>query len=150
MTGEEAAVLALIREVRTAFNRMKALAGRMHADLGVTPSMRAVLEAFVDRPPRTVPDVAREKGVSRQHVQSVVNLLIARGLLVPEANPGHRRSPLLRPTERGARLFARIRAREAEPLARLAASLPAPDLAAATRLLRRMNDELEALEGKGE
>lgn len=150
MTEPHAALQALIREIRTAFNQMKDLAERLHADLGITPSMRAVLEAFVQQAPRTVPEVAREKGVSRQHVQTVANTLVEAGLLTPEDNPGHKRSPSYRPTEEGSRLFAEIRAREAAPLAQLAAALPSSEIAQATRILARMNESLETLIPEGD
>lgn len=133
---------ALIREIRTAFNRLKATAEALHADLGVTASMRAVLEALVRDAPRTVPDIAREKSVSRQHVQTVVNALIEAGLVSSRDNPGHKRSPLYQPTAQGKRLFAEIRAREAAPLARLAACLPEAELRDARRLLARLNEGL--------
>jgi len=150
MTEHHAALEALIREIRTAFNQMKDLAERLHADLGITPSMRAVLEAFVQQAPRTVPEVAREKGVSRQHVQTVANTLVEAGLLTPQDNPGHKRSPFYRPTEEGTRLFAAIRAREAAPLARLATALPPSEVAQATRLLARMNETLKTLIPEGD
>ncbi len=146
----DTALTALIREIRTAFNQMKDLAERMHSDLGITPSMRAVLEAFVQQAPRAVPEVAREKGVSRQHVQTVANALVEAGLLTPEDNPGHKRSPFYRPTKEGSRLFAAIRAREAAPLARLAATLPASEVVQATELLARMNATLETLIPEGD
>lgn len=150
MTESHAGLMTLIREIRTAFNQMKDLAERLHADLGITPSMRAVLEAFVQQAPRTVPEVAREKGVSRQHVQTVANALVEAGLLSPQDNPSHKRSPLHRPTEQGERLFAEIRAREAAPLARLAATLPEPEIAQAGKLLSRMNATLESLDTEGD
>lgn len=150
MTEHRAELMALIREIRTAFNQMKGLAEQLHADLGITPSMRAVLEAFVQNAPRTVPEVAREKGVSRQHVQTVADAMVDAGLLSAEDNPGHKRSPYYRPTAHGDHLFAEIRAREAAPLAKLAAALPEAEVAYARRFLSRMNEILETLITEGD
>jgi DNA-binding MarR family transcriptional regulator len=46
--------------------------------------------------------------MARQSVQRVVDLLADERLVRFEANPGHRRSPILRATEDGSRLRARM------------------------------------------
>ena len=46
MTPKEMELMALIGQVRTCFNRLKALAEELHEDLGVNPSMRAVMETL--------------------------------------------------------------------------------------------------------
>lgn len=50
---------------------------------------------------RTVPQIARRMGLTRQSVQRVANLLVDEGLLTLGDNPDHERSPLLLPTEEG-------------------------------------------------
>jgi DNA-binding MarR family transcriptional regulator len=49
----------------------------------------------------TVPAIARRLGVTRQNVQRIANDLAADGLATFNANPDHRRSPLLGLTPRG-------------------------------------------------
>ncbi len=53
---------------------------------------------------RTVPQVARQMGTSRQSVQRVVDLLAEERLVRFEPNPEHQRSPMVRATEEGQRL----------------------------------------------
>lgn len=59
--------------------------------------------------PLTVPQAARRLGVTRQGVQRVANELVGDGLVELHANPDHRTSPLLSPTDDGRRVLARIR-----------------------------------------
>jgi len=73
----------------------------------LTPPQRAVLEFLARGGPQTVPDIARQRSVSRQHVQVSVNELIARGWVETRPNPAHRRSMLIALTDDGqARLAA--------------------------------------------
>jgi DNA-binding MarR family transcriptional regulator len=77
---------------------------------------------------RTVPQVARRLGVTRQSVQRVANLLAAEGLIESFANPDNARSPLFRLSERGEDLLAAIR-RAADPwLRRVGEELSLEDL----------------------
>jgi DNA-binding MarR family transcriptional regulator len=63
---------------------------------------------------RTVPQVARRLGVTRQSVQRVANLLAAEGLIESAPNPDNARSPLFRLSERGEDVLAGI-TRAADP-----------------------------------
>src|SRR6185295_19463465 len=51
--------------------------------------------------PRTVPQIARRLGVSRQNVQRIADLLVAESSASFEANPDHRGSPHLALSKRG-------------------------------------------------
>lgn len=137
-------VYEVLGQVRTCFNLLRSLADRLHEDLGVNPSMRAVMESLAGETGRTVPDIAREKGVSRQHVQVIMNALLEAGLVEAVDNPSHRRSPLFMLTVRAQTVFAEIRRREAEPTARLAQALPAGSLTAARTVLAELNRRLRA------
>jgi DNA-binding MarR family transcriptional regulator len=86
----------------------------------------------------TASDAARRLGVSRQNVQRIADALVADGLIAPEANPRHRRAPLLRLTPDGADVLAAI-TREAEPwLAEVASVLRPGEVDRARRLLQRL------------
>jgi DNA-binding MarR family transcriptional regulator len=67
---------------------------------GQTLARWVILDAIEDGP-ATVAQVARRRGIARQAVQRVANLLVADGLAVFEPNPDHRRAKLLRPTPQG-------------------------------------------------
>ncbi len=88
----------------------------------------------------TVPGIARRLGQSRQSVQRVADDLIAAGCVRPAANPGHRRSPLLRLTAVGRRQLAALNADgDRDRVARLAAAgLTAAELDQARAVLRTL------------
>jgi len=132
----------LINRIPRLFHLLKAVGDAIHADLGVTTSMRGVMASLVASGPRTVPDLARERPVSRQHIQTVVNDLEAAGLVAAQANPAHRRSSLIALTDEGRRVFRLIQQREADLLARTAPAVSQGDLAAATRILDLIERDL--------
>ena len=78
--------------------------------------MRAVLEFLRRNGPATVPTIARSRGVSRQHIQALVNLLLGQHLAEAADNPAHRRSLLVQLTAKGAQTIDRMRRREAAVL----------------------------------
>ncbi len=131
-----------ILAVRRLFNALAGTAERTHAELGVTASQRAVLEILHARGPRTVPQVAREQGVSRQHIQVVVNGLLAAGLVECHDNPDHLRSPIVRLASAGARACEAIRRREARLLTELAKRIPGADLKVTLKTLDAMESGL--------
>lgn len=134
----------LIREVRTCFNQLKSLSDQLNEGLGVNASMRAVLEGLHSNDGRTVPDLARERGVSRQHVQTVMNSLLDRNLVRAEDNPEHKKSVLYVLTPKGAEIFAEVGRREAAPMVSLADAFSEQEINTACALLARMNRELKA------
>jgi DNA-binding MarR family transcriptional regulator len=139
------ALYAVIVEVRRLFHRLAADTDRLHADLRITAAERAVLEALADGGRSTVPDLARRKGVTRQHVQALANQLARAGLVEPLPNPAHRRSPLLELTAAGRRAFGAMRAREDRLLAAVAGRIAAPPLDGVARTLREIGDGVSAL-----
>ncbi|HEY2706648.1 MAG TPA: MarR family transcriptional regulator [Caulobacteraceae bacterium] len=93
---------------------------------------------------RTVPDLARERSVSRQHVQEVVNALVESGLAQTGPNPAHRRSPLIDLTDEGRHRLRLLRERETAMLAETAPAISHAELAAATRLFDLLERDLAA------
>ena len=119
-----------------------ALAGFGQAAPGVTASQRAVLDVLHGRGPRTVPQVAREQGVSRQHVQVLANGLLGAGLVESVENPDHQRSPLLRLSIAGLKAVEAARRREQHQLADLARLIPGADLKVTLRTLNAIESGL--------
>jgi DNA-binding MarR family transcriptional regulator len=62
---------------------------------------RWVILDTIEDTPSTVALIARRRGIARQAVQRVADLLERDGLVAYEPNPGHRRAKLLRPTPQG-------------------------------------------------
>src|SRR5262245_20601591 len=66
----------------------------------ITAAWWQVLGGILDEP-RTVPQIGRRMGMTRQAVQRVADLLVDRGLAEYRSNPDHRRANLLACTEAG-------------------------------------------------
>lgn len=150
MDAREKRLYAMFREVRTCFNLLRTLAEELHSDLDISPSMRAVMESLYARGAMTVPDIAREKGVSRQHIQMRMNELVSSGLAEAHDNPEHRRSSHFDLTGEGKKTFETMRQREMAPLQQLAATVPEKNVAQAQAALAAINVELRNLILKGD
>jgi DNA-binding MarR family transcriptional regulator len=137
-------MVALTQAVRGVFNRLKALGDELHGDLDVTTAMRAVMETLSDAGPMTVPQIAKLKGVTRQHIQLLADALVDAGLASVKENPAHRRSSLITLTEKGRRAFAKMRAREAPLIEELSGEFEAQELERATVVLTRLMARIEA------
>src|ERR1700722_17576728 len=110
----------LVERLPRLYFLLRAAGDALNADLGVTTAMRGVMVSLAALGPKTVPELARARPVSRQHIQSVVNELAAVELVVMKPNPSHRRSPLIEVTEAARQRLRLIQAREAKLLARTA------------------------------
>jgi DNA-binding MarR family transcriptional regulator len=67
---------------------------------GQTLARWVILDAVAEDPV-TVADIARRRGMARQGVQRLADLLVRDGLAAYEPNPRHRRAKLLRATTAG-------------------------------------------------
>ena len=74
---------------------------------GLTAAWWQVLGGVLDQP-RSVAEIGRRMGMTRQGVQRVADLLVERGLAEYRANPAHRRAKLLACTEAGYWAIRRI------------------------------------------
>ena len=143
-------VEALADEVRLHYHALVRLAGSLHGRLRVTPPMRAVLEFLQARGPAPVPRIARSRGVSRQHIQTIVNDLLHEGLVELRDNPAHRRSCLVALTAAGDATIAGIRDTERAVLGDAFSDIDADAVRAATQTLRavrrRIDDVIDGAE----
>ena len=103
---------ALIRVIRACFQTLKALGDALHEEVGVTTAMRAVMEHLFEIEPETVPQIAHTKTVSRQHIQQLVDALVAAELAELLENPVRKRSPRVSLTPKGKKVFKAMRRRE--------------------------------------
>lgn len=141
-------VQGLFAETVGLFQRLREVGLDLHHDLGVTPGMRGVMLSLDRLGPRTVPQLARQRPVSRQHVQNVVNRLRAANLVRTEDNPDHKRSRLIALTDQGRQTLATILAREERLVDALDLGLEPNQIQEATRILAMVREALDDLPGK--
>ena len=66
----------LVWWTRRLFQQLRVTSEELMEGTGINASQRAVLEFLYGHPAQTVSQMAREKNVSRQHIQTVVNNLL--------------------------------------------------------------------------
>ena len=142
--GGEAATHVVLSVFRA--NGLLLSAGDLLAgEEGLTSARWQVLGALaLAQRPLTVPQVARRMGLARQSLHVTVNRLVGDGLLERAPNADHRRSQLVRLTERGRATYAAIDVRQAAWVNRLADGMDARDLATTARVLAELARKLEA------
>lgn len=138
-------LVGLVDETIRLNSRLRSVFAAVRQACALNDSEYMVLNAVVEAAtPPTVAQIGRSMGEARQLVQRAANSLRDGGLIETVDNPDHKRAPLLRPTEEGARIKRVLDAR-ADTLA--ADLLPADDLDAvrqATQQLRAFRRTLEA------
>ena len=93
----------------------------------ITAAWWQVLGGVLDEP-RTVAEIGRRMGMTRQGVQRVADLLVERGLADYRPNPAHRRAKLLACTEAGHWAIRRIALSQRPWADRIAAPVGAAEL----------------------
>ena len=134
-------------QIRRLFHSMARVSDLAHAEHNVTAPMRAVLEHLHREGSATVPRIADARGVSRQHIQTIVNDLTEVGLVIQVDNPAHRRSRLIMVSASGSQCIEAMSETEAKLLAGIETSLSAEDMATTLRTLRTLQvgfDQLTA------
>jgi DNA-binding MarR family transcriptional regulator len=150
--GQSEALTALIREVRALFHRLKAAAGEAYGEHALTAGMRGVLTDIAQHGPQTVPQMARRRPVTRQHIQTIVNQLLDLGYVAMRANPAHKRSKLVELTRTGRTVTEDIRERELRILGRLPVSQTPAQIQEAVHIMadiRRFFEDPEWLKKYG-
>jgi DNA-binding MarR family transcriptional regulator len=112
------------------------------APVGQTQARWQVIGAVAEAT-RTVPQIARRMGMSRQSVQRVADLLAKDGMLRLDPNPDHARSPLLRLTPKGARVEARLTATGKAWAASITQGMAGADLEQAVEVVRTVTRKLD-------
>jgi DNA-binding MarR family transcriptional regulator len=125
----------LFEQVRLLFHQAAQMIEELHSAEPVTAGMRAVLEWLRRHGPATVPQIARSRFVTRQHIQILVNALAERDLVATDQNPAHQRSSLVRLTAEGQRLIRRMMRRERQYLATIDLPISQADIIQATQVL---------------
>jgi DNA-binding MarR family transcriptional regulator len=122
--------------------RLQEAAQHLAAEGGLTAAWWQVLGGVLDEP-RSVAEIGRRMGLTRQAVQRNADLLVERGLAEYRPNPAHRRAKLLAPTEAGLWAIRRIALAQHPWAARVGQELGADRLRDALATLQRLIGVLE-------
>lgn len=123
---------------------MRVAAEQLHRQGGMSGGRRGILRDLDRLGPQTVPQMARARPVSRQHIQTLVNQLAEEGHVEFVENPAHQRSHLVQLTRRGKELIDTMNRREGRILAALKIGIPEKELRMAATVLRAVRDLLES------
>ena len=135
---------AVFTEVQSLFHRMGAAVAQIHGQGELTGGRRGVMRDIYRQGPRTVPQMARARPVSRQHIQSLVNGLLSDGLVEYIHNPAHKRSKLVRLTASGKETIEAMVRREGELLEELDIDVSEDDLRTTAEVLRTIREAFES------
>ncbi|MFI7230333.1 MarR family winged helix-turn-helix transcriptional regulator [Nonomuraea angiospora] len=113
---------------------------------GLSVGVRAVLNLLREHGPMTVPQMGRDQALSRQFVQRMINDAAGRGLVEFAANPAHKRSSLIRLTERGRAVITAVIDRERAELRRIGGDLTDAEVTACLRVLSRLLGHLDDID----
>lgn len=142
--GSFAAVEQVLEETRAFAHRLRIAWDQLHGAADISDSHRIVLQMLDRRGPRTVPQLARARPVSRQHVQSIVNSLLEEGAVELIPNPVHQRSHLVSLTPAGKMLVDQLRLKETLLVEGLRIEVADEDLRAAAGVLNRLRAAFES------
>jgi len=132
-----AALTDVIIETFRLNGRLLEVAQGLAAEGGITAAWWQVLGAVLDEP-RTVAEIGRRMGLTRQGVQRVADLLAERGLAEYRPNPAHRRAKLLACTEAGYWAVRQISLAQHPWAERVGGAVGAEDLRATLATMRRL------------
>lgn len=138
----------LFEEIRRLHNRLRWVGDALHEQAGVTSAMRSLLFSLEREGPLTVPELARERLVSRQIIQTQINQLLEQDLVESRPNPRHRRSKHLALTRKGAGMVRNMQQREEELLKKAGSPLSPEQVDEASQSLRSLRLHLEQHEAE--
>ena len=139
------AFTALILEVFRLNGRLLSAGDGLTGPDGQTSARWQVLGAL-DEGPRTVADIGRRMGLTRQSVQRTADLLEADGLVSYASNPAHQRAKLATLTQRGRATLNAITKRQIEWANRIGSRLVDGDLQRTIRTLQQVRDAMDAMD----
>lgn len=114
----------------------------LSAPAGLTSARWQVLAAIADAP-RTVAEISRQMGLTRQAVQRIADILAREGFADYEDNPAHRRAKLLRVSAEGTRALQQTGRRQRAWANAISESVPTATLRTCARTLQRLIEEIE-------
>ncbi|UCC81968.1 MAG: MarR family transcriptional regulator [Gemmatimonadota bacterium] len=133
-------------EAALLFFRMRVAAKQFLGQGELSAGRRSLIKSLGAHGPQTVPQMARVRSVSRQHIQTLVNSLREDGLVHSVENPSHLRSVLIELTPKGRRFLAEMESREVVLRRFLARGIPAENLQVALEVVQALRGKFESEE----
>jgi DNA-binding MarR family transcriptional regulator len=142
-TAASAAMEELMSEAIATFFLLRAAGKRIGAVTAADGGYWGMLRSLKLEGAQTVPQMARSRPVSRQHIQKLANEMIADGVIELVNNPAHQRSKLLRLTQKGEATFQEIQERIAQEAELFAQDMDVAELEISVRVLRQLREKLK-------
>jgi len=98
--------------------------------------------------PQTVPQIARSRKLSRQSIQNTVNLLHQEGYAEFIENPAHKKSSLVRLTDRGEALADEMNRREKELVSKIRIDIKPEEMLKAAQVMQSLKSFFESSQWK--
>jgi DNA-binding MarR family transcriptional regulator len=111
-------------------------------EFGISVADRAVMEFLYPDNMLSVPEIAEQYKVSRQHIQATVNSLLDAELVVTKENPRHKCSPLIMLNAKGRELFSEILKKDEEVIAVLFSRISKSSIRVTQQTLQSLLNEL--------
>jgi DNA-binding MarR family transcriptional regulator len=132
------------------FFRLTILADQIHGKgsgtSNITAGRRGILRELYGAGPRTIPQIARARPVTRQLIQSLVKGLMEDKLVLYIPNPVHKRSHLVALTKEGKTAVEQMMASELNALLDLAFDKSREELVQCAEIMRSVRQLFESSE----
>ncbi|MFN0111333.1 MAG: MarR family winged helix-turn-helix transcriptional regulator [Blastocatellia bacterium] len=138
----------LINETASLFHRLKIVADEVHHQGAMSGGLRSILRSLNKWGEQTVPQMARDRAVSRQNVQILVNQLVEEGYAEFVENPAHKRSAFVCLTARGKKIVETMNRREEKLLSANTPGATDKKMREAAETLRQVRSFFESDEWK--
>jgi len=148
MDGKVQALESLIAETVSFYQRLQVVAEIIHGFKRLSGGKRGVLRDLYRNGIQTVPQMARSRPVSRQHIQTIVNPIAEEGLVEFLENPAHKRSKLVSLTQKGVNLVEEMNRLEIELFSELKIDVSEQELRNSASVIRTVRELFDSKQTK--
>ena len=130
------------------FHCLKTVGAQVHHEGELSDTKRGVLMNLHRLGPQTVPQMARSRQVSRQNIQTIVNLLLDDGYIELIDNPAHKRSSMVSLTLNGESYVEEMNHLERDILSRLDFDIENKEILKAAEVLKTLHKTFKSRQWK--
>lgn len=128
MTSSPEELTEMVDRLARFFFLAKRYGTKLHADIDISTGERAVLFEIEQEGPRTVPQMADRRGISRQAIQKTVDALARRGLTEKRVAKDDLRSRTIHLTRQGKNFVRQLKKREYQDALSIKVDIPIVEL----------------------